>query len=238
MPFENIQKLSTPQMVAEQILRRIESGELAAGQRLPAQRDLAERLAVGRSSIREAINALVVMGYLEVRHGSGTYVRADPPALDASLQQLTAAFKAVSLLDLMEIREVLECQSAALAAERADSNHLRRLRRIMDQVEATRGDYHIFLKADIDFHACLAEATGNPVIEEMTKLILDKLVRHHQLLRTDKLSSHYREHSIRSAREIVRAVENANAEEAARWMKIHLSAIRVELKDILISAHP
>ncbi len=233
MPFENIQKLSTPQMVAEQILRRIESGELAAGQRLPAQRDLAERLGVGRSSIREAINALVVMGYLEVRHGSGTYVRADSPEVDASLQQLTAAFKAVSLLDLMEIREVLECQSAALAAERADSNHLRRLRRIMEQVEATHGDYHIFLKADIDFHACLAEATGNPVIEEMSKLILGKLVRHHQLLSTDKLSSHYREHSIRSAREVVRAVETANAAEAARWMKIHLDAIRAELKDIL-----
>lgn len=66
MAFETIKKASAPEMVAEQIIKNIEAGQLLPGSCLPAQRDLARRLGVGRSSIREAINALVVLGYKDV----------------------------------------------------------------------------------------------------------------------------------------------------------------------------
>jgi GntR family transcriptional repressor for pyruvate dehydrogenase complex len=75
MAFETIRRSSAPEMVAEQIINKIACGELAPGSRLPAQRDLARMLGVGRSSVREAINALVVMGYLEPLQGKGTFIK-------------------------------------------------------------------------------------------------------------------------------------------------------------------
>jgi GntR family transcriptional repressor for pyruvate dehydrogenase complex len=78
-------------------------------------------LGVGRSSVREAINALVVMGYLEPLQGKGTFIKAVLPVADTGIEKLNAAFSAGSIFDLMEARVLLECRSAALAAERADA---------------------------------------------------------------------------------------------------------------------
>ncbi|MEJ2039465.1 MAG: FadR/GntR family transcriptional regulator [Desulfosarcinaceae bacterium] len=233
MDFTTVKKSSTPQMVAEQILARIASGDLPTGARLPAQRDLAEQLGVGRSSVREAINALMVMGRLEVRQGSGTYVRSRMSAGEGNLQGLAAAFGMVGIMDLMEAREMLECHCARLAAERADAAGIRQLKRQMQQVEATFADYGIFLQADLKFHEMLAAATDNPVLVELTRVVLDKLTRQHRRLKTDRLTADYRQASIRSARNIVRAIEAGDGEEAARWMRVHLEAIRVELKDVI-----
>jgi GntR family transcriptional repressor for pyruvate dehydrogenase complex len=233
MNFQTIQKSSTPERVAEQILQHIEGGTLAAGARLPSQRELAEQLGVGRSSLREAINALTVMGYLEVRHGSGTYVRQARPVAAGTARQLTQALGAVSLLELMEAREMLECKSAALAAERADVAQVRRIEESLREAQRAPKDYALFLKADIQFHTALAEAAGNGVIQEMTRLVLERLELQHHRLHTERLSAAYRAESIASAREVAAAVARGDAEGAARWMQAHLSVIRAELQKLL-----
>jgi GntR family transcriptional repressor for pyruvate dehydrogenase complex len=232
MQFTTIRKPSAPEMVAEQILAKINSGELMPGSRLPAQRDLATMLGVGRSSVREAINALVVAGVLEAVHGKGTFVTHDPRS-DAGLLKLKTALAAGSLLELMEARELLECKTAALAAERADEVQLRDLHMVVAQMAGEHDDYANFLQADLQFHARLAEATGNCVIGELTKLVLDKVVAQHNELRTGRLSAAYRDQSIDTARQVVAAVEKGDGAAAARWMATHLNAIHQELVEIL-----
>jgi GntR family transcriptional regulator, transcriptional repressor for pyruvate dehydrogenase complex len=233
MTFETIQRSSAPEMVAEQIIRKIASGALAPGARLPSQRDLAHMLGVGRSSVREAINALVVMGYLEPQQGRGTFVKTDLPTVDPGMEKLKIAFSASSIFDLMEARELLECRSAALAAERADARQIRNLKAIMQAVPATQEEYAVFLEADLRFHAAVAEAAGNVVLRELTKLILEKVVAHHNQLKTALLPTAYREVSIRTATRVVEAIEAGDADGAARWMATHLNAIRDELKHII-----
>ena len=233
MSFETIRKRSAPEMVAEQIIGKITAGELAPGSRLPSQRDLALVLGVGRSSVREAINALVVMGYLAPQQGRGTFIREVLPTADNGLEQLDAAFSAGSIFDLMEARVLLECRSAALAAERADDRQIQRLKRSMRRVAATENDYAIFLDADIQFHAAVADAAGNVVLCELTKLVLEKVVAHHAALKTALLPPEYRETSIRTAGQVVAAIEAGDGGAAARWMADHLDAIRDELKHIL-----
>ena len=68
-----------PEIVFHQMMKQIETGELKAGQKLPPQSELSKMFGVGMSSVREAINILQVMGYLEVTHGSGTFVKSDAP---------------------------------------------------------------------------------------------------------------------------------------------------------------
>jgi GntR family transcriptional repressor for pyruvate dehydrogenase complex len=233
MDFETIHKSSAPNMVAEQIIAKITIGELAPGSQLPSQRDLALMLGVGRSSVREAINALVVMGYLEPLQGKGTFIKAVLPASDPGIEKLNAAFSAGSIFDLMEARELLECRSAALAAERADAAQIRNLKSAMQQVTGTAREYAIFLDADIRFHAAVADAAGNKVLCELTKLVLQKVVAHHHALKTALLPPAYRDVSIRTAARVVEAIEAGDAEAAARWMAQHLNAIRDELKNII-----
>ncbi len=233
MPFESIHKASAPQMVAEQILKRIESGELAPGEKLPSQRELAKVLGVGRSSLREAVNALTVMGYLTALQGKGTYVRETLPAMDDSVIKLGTALAAGSLVNLMEARELLEVKSARLAAERAEEGHITRLKEAVEGMRNTPQDYDSFLAADLEFHSTVSEATLNVVICEMTKLILDKVIQHHARLKTALLPPQYREISIDTARKTVAAIEAGQADQAGHWMQVHLDAIREELKDIL-----
>lgn len=233
MAFEAIKKSSAPEMVAGQILKQIEEGELPPGSRLPSQRDLAGLLGVGRSSVREAVNALVVMGYLTPIQGRGTFVSERLPHADPTVEKLTAAFHAGSIFDLMEAREVLECKSASLAAQRAEPAQIKGLKRIMEDLAETHTEYTLFLDADIRFHQAVAEATGNVVICEMTKLVLEKVIAHHAGLKTGRLSREYREASIHTARNIVGSIEEGDPKGASRWMAEHLSAIRDELKHIL-----
>lgn len=232
MQFETIRKPSAPEMVAEQILAKIRSGELAPGGRLPAQRELAVMLGVGRSSVREAINALVVTGVLEAVHGKGTFVTQSSVG-EASLLKLKAALGAGSLLELMEARELLECKTAALAAERADEVQIRGLHEVLARLSGRHADYAHFLGADLQFHFRLAEATDNRVICELTKLVLDKVVALHKDLRTGRLSEAYRDQSVDTAQQVVAAIERGDSLDAAHWMAVHLNAIRRELMAIL-----
>jgi GntR family transcriptional repressor for pyruvate dehydrogenase complex len=232
MQFEHIRKPSAPEMVAEQILSKIRSGELAPGCRLPAQRDLAVMLGVGRSSVREAINALVVTGVLEAVHGKGTFVTQGSGG-EIGLQKLKAALGAGSLLELMEARELLECKTAALAAERADEAQIRGLQEVIDRLSGGHADYAHFLSADLQFHFRLAEATDNRVICELTKLVLDKVVTLHKDLRTGRLSEAYRHESVDTARRVLAAIEEGDSAKAAHWVAVHLNAIRHELMAVL-----
>ena len=233
MNFKAIRKSSAPEMVAEQILERVKSGDLTPGERLPSQRELATLLGVGRSSIREAINALAVMGYLDVAQGRGTYVKSDLPDVDVSLNQLNAALKAGSILDLMDVRELLESRSAYLAAERAEGDKIEKIRSAIKGMKHCGSGYERFLEADMRFHMALAQASENRVLYELIRLILEKVVARHAKFRTTLLSAGYREASVATARKTLSHVEAGDGGQAAKWIARHLNAIRDELKDIL-----
>jgi GntR family transcriptional repressor for pyruvate dehydrogenase complex len=133
----------------------------------------------------------------------------------------------------MEARELLECKTAALAAERADEAQIRGLHEVLAGLSGDHVDYAHFLNDDVQFHFRLAEATGNRVICELTKLVLDKVVALHTDLRTGRLSGAYRDQSVDTAQRVVVAIERGDRDDAAHWMSVHLNAIRRELVSIL-----
>jgi len=220
-------------MVVEQMLKKISNGEIATGARLPSQRDLAQSFGVGRSSIREALNALAVMGYLDVQQGRGTFIARELPGTDLSMAKLKPALQAASLLDLIELRETLECRAAELASERIEARHFSQLRQSLRDMEESAEDYQRFLKADLQFHTALAEATGNRIFSEMLRFLLEKVVGHHEKFKTSLLSPAYRSHSIDTFKQMLACLEKEDGRGAGEWMREHLNAIRRELKDIL-----
>jgi len=171
--------MSAPDRVAvvvTELERIILSEGLIPGDRLPAERDLSTRMAVSRSVVREAIKRLQSVGRVTSLQGSGTRV-ASP-----SGEQVTAGYRwlfqhtPLQLEQLAAVRLPLETTIAALAAEHRTDDHLARL----DAAQRRLGDESLSLKslvdADVEFHAILAEATGNPFFQMILGPIQELLV--------------------------------------------------------------
>jgi GntR family transcriptional repressor for pyruvate dehydrogenase complex len=153
--------------VAKQAVDRLRDlilrGEFSAGERLPPERVLARELGVSRSTLREAIRALVVMNMLVSRHGDGTYVSSLEPHLLAEPFELMVSLSDESLFHLFEVRRVLETACAGLAAERISDEELVQFDRILEHSEAARDDPEELLDRDVELHAAIVRATGNPL---------------------------------------------------------------------------
>ncbi|WP_449282234.1 FadR/GntR family transcriptional regulator [Leucobacter sp.] len=151
-----------PERVAEQLRRRIASGEFPIGALLPGELDLADELGVSRNSVREALRALVHAGMLGARAGYGTYVTATSdvaPALARRVGQDRA-------VDVAEVRGILEREGARLAATRASAGQVRALRDALTaRVDAADGEE--YAAADIAFHRLLLDASGNALLAEL-----------------------------------------------------------------------
>ncbi|WP_431038575.1 FadR/GntR family transcriptional regulator [Streptomyces sp. P6-2-1] len=153
--------VTVTQRAIEQVKAMIAEDRLHPGERLPNERDLAARLGISRSSMREAIRALTVMGVLEARHGSGVYVthlRAGD--LLETFGVVAGLSRGPQLLELLEVRRVLESTATALAAARIDAAGLAEVAAELAAMHATE-DPEVILAHDLAFHRAIARAAGN-----------------------------------------------------------------------------
>jgi hypothetical protein len=157
---------------------KIAGGELAPGSRLPAQRDLARMLGVGRSSVREAINALVVMGYLEPLQGKGTFIK-DGAACRPGYRKTQDRF-----FRRFHLRFDGGAGAAGVPVSRPGGGTGRCRPDPEPEIGHDEGGgngkgLQYFSRCGHPFHAAVADAAGNVVLCELTKLVLEKVVAHH-----------------------------------------------------------
>ena len=165
--------------IVEQIQQLISGGQLKPGDKLLSERELADRLQVSRVSVREAIRSLEMLGFIEIRHGEGTFVR-DTNADDV-IRPL-AMFLAVergSLLDMFEVRRIFETATAALAAERATEDEVAHiascLEKMRERIQA--GDSEKGEEYDAAYHYALAEATHNSLLIKLLRTVHEEWSR-------------------------------------------------------------
>lgn len=164
MPDGTAARTTVTQRAIEEIKAKIARGELGPGQRLPTERDLAAELGLSRSSMREAIRALTVLGVLEARHGAGIYVTGlEPDALMEMFGVVAEMSRGSTLLHLVQVRKILEPAAAATAAARISEEVLMRLRAEMTAMEGGATAEEI-VGHDMEFHRLITEAAGNPVL--------------------------------------------------------------------------
>lgn len=163
---------------AADLRRRILTGGLAPGERLPTEATLMDELGVGRSTLREAVRVLEREGLVRVRQGSGTYV-AQPDRAEL----LAAALGAPEREQITEVRRMLEPEIARMAAERRTPDQAREILRLAVRRATfrTAGDVEGLVEADLDLHRAVATATNNPVLRDLYDAfarVLSHLVAH------------------------------------------------------------
>ena len=160
MPIQAIEAQRLYQQIAQQLRQLITSGEFPPGSRLPAERELAALLGVSRPSVREALIALEVEGWVEVRTGSGVYVLRD------SAQHAAVAATEWGPLEVIRARRVVEGEVAALAAQVRQTPHLQGMQAALQSMQADAQAGRAPLEGDRAFHLTLAAACGNAVLAD------------------------------------------------------------------------
>jgi GntR family transcriptional repressor for pyruvate dehydrogenase complex len=171
LELEAVPAGSPSAVVARQLLQLLTSGGLAPGARLPPERALAERLGVGRSAVREAIASLEILGVVQVRPGSGSYLQGGTSELLPKTLSWGLMLAASRTDELLEVRSGMERQAAVLAAERADEADIRSLGRYLDRMKSNLDAPAPFIQADIRFHATIARSAGNEVLADLLQTI-------------------------------------------------------------------
>ena len=150
--------------IVDQLVSLISSGKLKQGDRLPSERMLMKQLGVGRSSLREALASLSIMGVVTVRPGSGTYVTFSPEEFLKRPLSWGIPVGVGKVHELVEARRVLEEAIAGLAAEKASEAEIAEMRQHLAQMKAKRNSLHKAAKADMLFHIAMAKASHNAVL--------------------------------------------------------------------------
>ena len=158
--------------VATRLMELFTSGDIPAGTRLPPERQLAASLGVGRSAVREALAALEILGVVDVRPGSGTYLHGSTSELLPQSLGWGMLIGERSTTELIEVRGALEIYAARLAAERLTDESVEQLGRHLAKMRAAVDtDLGAFVEADLQFHHELASATGNTVLLDLLQII-------------------------------------------------------------------
>ncbi|HKP09028.1 MAG TPA: FadR/GntR family transcriptional regulator [Microbacterium sp.] len=157
--------------VARRLMDLFTSGELAAGTRLPPERQLAATLGVGRSAVREALAALEILGIVDVRPGSGTYLRGTASELLPQTLRWGLLIGQKNTAELLELRSGLEIYVARLAASRAAASDLEDISGSLERMRDGVADLQAFARADRDFHNALAAAAGNDTLVDLLHVV-------------------------------------------------------------------
>src|SRR6202167_1257283 len=212
----------------EQIVQQIEdsvlNGSLKPGDQLPAERDLAQRLGVSRTAVREAVKALREKGLVEAYSGRGTFVT------DGTSQAARQSFDLMVKIGqqeggphLAELRLILEPGSAALAAVRAKEDDLIALREAVAVMDRAQDDPEAYIEADLDFHLALAETVANPLILSLIDSIVGLL--REQRIKIFNVEGGPQRGQVHHKR-ILEAMERRDPEMARSAMRAHLEQVR------------
>jgi DNA-binding FadR family transcriptional regulator len=227
--FKRIGQVTICEKVINYFQTMIINKSLEAGAKLPSEFSLAEQMGVGRGTIREALQVLIYLGYLE-RRGNGTYVADFSSSNNPAAGLSENILKYRNTIEMIEIRKSLEPEVAALAAKKAYKKSLVKLEEQVKMMEKFSGDLDKFIEHDSKFHILMIAAIKNNLLEEIIKNIY--------ALMKESVAVILKEGSIEKRsmdfhRKILSALQEGESELARNYMLNHIIDIEEEMYDIM-----
>ncbi len=232
-PFRQVERATISDTIVAQIRELVTNGTLKPGDRLPSERDLCKRFAVGRTSVREALKPLITMGLLEGRIGSGTYVAAETGQFRKPLEWgLLGDLSGQD--DLVEARHMLETNAAYWAALRAEPDNLTAIETtVQGMAESLRQPEH-FQEFDANFHFEIARATQNKILFRLINVIRGQIqtwIGERLTLSSDQTEA-LAEISLNQHREVLAAIISGDGDAARDAMDRHIQTATRDLRGI------
>lgn len=219
--FEVVRRPKVYEEVAKQ-LERLVLESLKPGDKLPSERELAEILQVSRSSIRDAIRSLELLGLVEPRQGAGTIVRER--STESSVNAFSRALKRrrEQVVELLDFRKMLEPPLAARAAKNASAGEISEMEDILQRQEVKLSSGEAAIAEDAEFHYSIALASGNSVVLKVIDILMDLLreTRERSLQVPGR-----QEKSLAGHRKILGAIKRRDAEAAKSAMRRHIEDV-------------
>ncbi len=216
--------------IIEQVKNLIIGGVLKPGDRLIPEREMADKLKVGRSAVREAYRALEAMGLIEIRQGEGTFIKDVNTDHLVQTLALVLATEKNAMLELLELRKIIEVGAAGLAALRWTEEELKKMESALMQMEKDIEAGELGQQADWQFHYAIAEATRNSLLVRLMDSIKEIMSRLQEKAREELyqtpgtpqrlLKEHYA---------IFEAVRSGQDEAAQKAMYEHLDRVEKAL---------
>lgn len=173
--IQRVRRTSLGENIVRQIMTLISTGDLKPGQQLPSERELCTYFGVGRSSLREAVSCLSMIGILDVSVGNGTYLATSADRFVEKIFEWRTLTERHKLDNLIEVRQALECAAAARAAVHGTSQQFEQLEAILKKMVNSAKQAKTFTKYDFEFHVELAKASGNSLLYDLLYMIRSQL---------------------------------------------------------------
>lgn len=225
--FDDIAVMPIPLQIANTIREAILSGKIQAGEVIPSQKVLAEKIGVSRPTISKAMQYLVEMHLVEPRkgrHGGYQVVEMDTGRVAKTLYDNLAilmAYQSISYGHLLEVRRIIELQGVALAAERRTDADVAALEDCLRQLDLTNQSVPDIIRADMRFHLLLSKCTYNPLIQIFMQATITVFERNPPKFSAD-FHPDQKHRIVKGLPEILDAVRHQHVGEAVRAMKHHL----------------
>jgi GntR family transcriptional repressor for pyruvate dehydrogenase complex len=218
-----VSRVTVGEQVALQLASMICDGRWRAGEKLPAEGELCRALAIGRSTLREALKSLAFIGMVRMRAGDGTYVAQTSPGLLERILARGLLKTEKDLADVCETRLVLETELAAKAAERAEPGDLDVLRNLLDSSRRRLADERSgekpFIELDLEFHLAIATCAKNNVLRHLLVDIRGVLIE--WIMKSQELPG-LRENALVQHEQIFESILNRDPAGAREAMQAHL----------------
>lgn len=238
--FEPVTKSTLADDVAQRVIKLIRSRTYESGDRLPTINEMARRFGVGHPTLREALKKLEALGVVEIKHGSGVYVRDYQDTLLMSNPIFTGEVSKKMMLDLIGARIPIECKSVVLAAEHATDEHIERMEQFLGKAGELLSDDEALddealSTTNMAFHREIAVASGNTVIAQMME-VLSNLFGREQRIILNIHGSREKDHDEHLG--ILEALRERDASLAEKRMREHLEGVRDVLHQWDPDQHP
>jgi GntR family transcriptional repressor for pyruvate dehydrogenase complex len=218
-----VSKTSLADDLTDRLLKLIRSGDYKPGDRLPPIMKMAHSFGVGHPTLREALRKLEVIGAVEIKHGSGVYVKRGHDMLLVSNPIFSGDASKKLLLDLVEARIPIETRTIALAADNASDEDLDRMAELLAEAEANFEDDAKLNEANMSFHRKIAKASGNTVLSQLEE-VLSRLFLAEQQAILNIYGSRERDHQEHLG--LLEAIRARDPELAKAKMLAHLEGVR------------
>lgn len=228
--FNQIKVDSPVDMIIKQMRALITSGQLAPGDRLPAERKLAEKLGVSRGHVRDALRKLEFYGILRTLPQSGTVVAGLGIAALEGLITDVLHLEESDFSSLVETRVMLEVQCVKLAAERRTADDLVEMERALAAYEAKVAAGESSIEEDLMYHLSIADASKNGVLKSLMMVITPDIIRHHTTYRVCDDRTEFRAHL--EHEEILRFIRKQDVEGVEEAMRRHLRDVMAFSKNL------